>query len=616
MTIKSLSLVTATLLLNTHTFAEEVTLDEITITTATKTTQNISSVTSNVDVITAQEIEDRGFTTVTQALNTLPGISLSSSGGLGQDSSLYVRGMSTNRTLVLIDGVRYNNVTSPSGAAYTHLMIADIAQIEVVKGAQSGIWGADASAGVINIITKKAKSGLHGSAYVEGGSFKTKKYGATLSYATESYNFKVSHDVVDTDGFTAQAPYGEDIDLFEEDSYKNQTTSIELGVNINASNKVELTHTLIDTEGKYDTYQAPDSKAFANTKDTFSSINFHHVDNFNTLNIYAKSSVFDREFIAPNYMGEVETTEFDGEVKEYGINSKIPYGNEDFVLVGFDYKEFEHENEINKDYNNKGVFVTNSNTFNGFMDGKTIFTESLRYDNYSTFDNKLTGKIGLKHIHEKFKGLTTSVNYGTAYNVPTLYQLYSPYGNTSLSTEETKSFDITIAYKDFTVGYFNTKIDDMIDFDMGTYAYANMEGTSKINGIETAYKTSFFDILLLNVNYTHLLTAEDKEGKDLIRRAKDTLNVALDYYGIENLHLGIDAQYVGSRTDTKFNPDYSTSNVQTGKYTVVNLTANYDITKEIKVYGKIENLGDKYYQTVYGYTTSPRAFSLGLKASF
>ena len=617
MTIRSLSLITATLLFTTNTYAAE-DIGEITVISATKSSQNIEDVTSNIDVITAEDIEDRGFTTVTQAVNSLAGISFTSNGGLGQNTSLYIRGMSTNRTLVLIDGVRYNDVTSPSGASFAHLMIGEIEQIEVVKGAQSGIWGADASAGVINIITKKAKPGVHGSLYAEAGSFKTKKIGGNLSYKNEIFYLKASHNHVETDGFSAYLPYGEDLDNFEDDGYRNGTTHLQAGLQIDENNKIDITHTIINAKTQSDPYDMdigavnPNGKYDSEVKDTFSSINFNHVDSFNKLNVYAKNSNFSREYLDDHY-----SKYFDGEVREYGINSKIPYNNEDFVLVGIDYKKFEHENDINEDFDNKGIFVTNNNIFEGFMGGKTILTESLRYDDYSTFDNKLTGKIGLKHIHEKFEGLITSINYGTAYNVPTLYQLYSPYGNTALNPEETRSFDITVEYKDFKITYFDTKIDDMIDFDMSTYTYGNIAGTSKINGLEASYKRSFFEDFLLSVNYTHLFNAEDKDGEDLRRRAKDNFKIAVDYYGIEDLHLGMDAEYVGSRTDTGNSvwpapaPD-----VETGKYMVVNLTANYDITKEIQVYGKIENLTDEYYQTIYNYSTSPRAFYLGLKASF
>lgn len=617
MTTKTLSLITATLLL-TQTAFSNTTLEDITVVSATKTTQKIQNITSNVDVISAQDIEDRGYTTVTQALNSLPGITFTQNGGLGTSTSVNVRGMDSKSTLVLIDGIRFNDITGASGAPFAHLMVEDIAQIEVVKGAQSGIWGADAAAGVINIITKKPENGVHGAAHVEAGSFNTKKYGATLSTKTESYSLKVSHNVVDTDGFTAQSPKGEDIDIFEDDAYKNQTTNVQLGLNINETNKIDLAYTYVDAEGEYDTYQNPNGLANSTTKDSFASINFNHVDSFNELNVYANRSTFDRAFI-----DTFSTSPFEGQVDEYGINSKIPYGTQDFVLVGADYKHFEHTNTIGKDFNNKGVFITNNNTFNGFMGGTTILTESLRYDTYSTFDNELTGKIGLKHMHDAIEGLVASINYGTAYTVPTLYQLYAPgstfgdtyypIGNENLNPETTKSFDVTVAYKDLSLTYFNNKIDNLIEYTNG---YNNVEGTSNIDGIEIAYSKEILENLNLNMNYTNLFTAEDKDGNELKRRAKQTFKAAVDYYGIEDLHIGADLEYVGSRTDILFNADNTRSDVETGKYTVANFTADYQVTKAFQVYGKIVNITDEEYQTIYGYATSPRAFYAGIRAKF
>jgi len=180
-TIK-LSIITG-LFLNTNLMAEEK-LEEILVISATKTSQNIKDITSNTDIITAQEIED----TVTQALNSLSGINFSSNGGLGQTTSLYLRGMASKRLLVLVDGVRQNDITGLNGADFSNLLIGDIAQIEVIKGAQSGIWGADASAGVINIISKKAKKGFHGNLSAEFGEFKTTDLGASLSYAEDNYS--------------------------------------------------------------------------------------------------------------------------------------------------------------------------------------------------------------------------------------------------------------------------------------------------------------------------------------------------------------------------------------------------------------------------------------------
>ncbi len=612
---KTLSLITATLLFNTSTFAEE-TLQDIIVVSATKTTQNLKDVTSNVDVITAQEIEERGFTTVAEALDSLGGISLTQNGGLGQSTSVYLRGMNSQRTLVLIDGIRYNDHTGLNGAPFEHLMVDNIVQIEIIKGAQSGVWGADAGAGAINIITKDTRQGTHGSINAERGSFNTKKYGISLSQSVDDFYLKMAHHVIESDGFSAQTKGNVDLESLEDDGYKNKTTVFHAGYTINETNNIDISHTIIEASGEYDTFGNPNGIATYTNNETFSSIHFNHIDSFNTLSLYAKRSTFERDYTEPDFTGVVKTTSYKGKVEELGFNSKIPYAGTDFLVVGAEYKKFIESDNIQKSFENKGFFVTNSNTFHGFLGGETIFTQSFRHDTYSVFEDKSTFKIGLKHTHEAIEGLTSSINFGTAYNIPIPYQIYSPYGNERLKPESTASFDIGLAYKDLAINYFHTKIEDMIDFDTTTSKYANIAGASKISGVELTYRKELFWDLLLSVNYTYLLKAKDQKGNRLKRRLKNTLKLFLDYDGITDLHLSVNLQYAGSRTDTKFNPDFSSSDIETGKYTLLNVTGNYTISKEIDIYAKIINLTDERYQSVYGYATSPRAFYAGMRAKF
>jgi len=614
----TLSLIAATLSFTQTIGAQETDLGEITVTTATHTAQKIEELTSNVEVVTAEEIAERGYTTVTEALSGVSGISFVRNGGIGKSTSVFLRGMSSKHTLVLIDGMRYNDPTSLSGAPFADLTVDEIERIEIVKGAQSGIWGADASAGVINIITKKAQKGTHASAHLEGGSFATIKYGASVSHATDLYYVKIGYHVVDTDGFTTVAPYGTDIDLYEDDEYKNETLNLKAGIRFNENNAFDLLYTKIDGEGDADPYDGaifafdPNGDYRIESEYTFMKANFSHKDAFETLNLYAQRSDFSR-----TYPDATFGKNYDGTIDEYGLNSKIGYAQNDYLLVGVDYREYTHENDLDKSYDATGVFITNYNRFEGFVGGTTILTESIRYDDYSAFKSKITGKIGVKHIHEHIEGLVTSFNYGTAYNVPTMYNLYDPFsGNEDLTPENIESYDITIAYGNFKMTYFDNTIDNMIQyvskFDAnGNWIggnYENITGTSDINGLEFSYRRNFSSDWLLTSNFTHLIKAKDNQGKTLARRAKDTFNLTIDYYGIENLHIGADLQYIGERFDRS-----DRQGPQTGKYALINMTADYQVTENMTIYGKIENATNKYYQSVYGYATSPAAFYIGIK---
>lgn len=604
----STSLVVSLLISTTNLFSAQ-SLEPITVTSATKSTQSIKDVTSNVEVITKEDIQEKHFTTVSQALSTLSGISVTSNGGLGSSTNVYLRGNDSKRVLVLIDGIRYNDITGTSGAPFEHLMISDIEQIEVVKGAQSGIWGADASAGVINIITKSPKTGTHGDALVEYGSFNTKKYGMNLSHKSDKFYLKGSVSETDTDGYSSflakknTLNYGKRGDelYLEKDGYQNITGNVKAGYNFDDSNKIDLSHTIIDADGNFDN-STSDALNTSSTKDNFSTVSYENKNSFATTEVYGKKSVFDREYYYPAFGSK---TDFDGEVKEYGVKSNIPYLNENsFVVLGADYKNFEHKNEIKEDYSNDGLFITNSNKF---FD-KTTFTQSVRADNYDKFEDKETGKIGVKQeITEK---LSVSSNYGTAYNVPTLYNLYSQYGSEKLTPESTKGYDVSIAYLGFSATYFDNKVKDMIDFDTTTYKYTNYKGESDLDGYELAYKQNILEDLAFNVNHTHLI-AKSSDGLDLARRAKRESGFGLDYYGISKFHFNINGSYTGDRYDKA-----DKTGASTGNYTLWNSVINYEINKTFSTYIKVDNLFDKYYQTIDGYATAERSAYAGVRASF
>jgi len=576
-------------------------LTPITVCAASKSQQSILDVTSNISVITEDEIEEKHYTTVTEAISSLSGINFKQNGGLGQQTSLFLRGQASDRVLVLIDGVRYNDVTSLNGAAiFEHLMISDIKQIEIIKGAQSGVWGANATAGVINIVTKKASKGVHGSANFEYGSFDTIKYGANVSYSTDSYYIKASSQKVDSNGFSAQATNGQDIDNFEKDGYRNTTSNIKLGFKINETNKIDISHTIINAHSEYDGYNAPNAYKTSRVQQDVSSINFNHIDSFNEFDLYVNKSTIDRDF------PEEFTQSYDGNVLEYGAKSKINYREKDFIVVGGDYKTFEFLNSINKEYSNKALFLTNSNQFSCPLGGKIILTESLRSDHYSDFNNKTTGKIGLKRVFSN--ELFAKINYGTAYNIPTINNLYGPFGaNPNLTPESTRSFDFLINYKGLQATYFKTDIKNMIGYTTG---YVNLAGTSKIDGIELEYNKALSNEIFLSSNYT-FLNAKNNNDETLAYRPKHSANITLDYYGFEDVHLGIHANYIGERytSDNKMG-------TQTGKYTVINLSANYDLNNNTLLYAKVDNLFNKYYQIVDGYATAPLSAYAGIKIKF
>lgn len=608
----------ASFLLATNLYSQQISsLDEITISSATKSEEKLKNVTANVDVITAEDIESRKFKTVIEALNSLSGVSISSNGGIGTLSQVYLRGMKSENTLVLIDGIRYNNPYNGS-VDFAHLMINDIERIEVIKGAQSSVWGADASAGVINIITKSAKDGTFGNASVEYGRYDSKISKATISHKNKSFDAKLSATRVDTDGFSSISPKSSEAKNYEKDGYGNTTVDLKLGYNFDDSNRLSASYGIVDAKTKFDDMildaswnpdiiASANSKAETKTRNSIASLNYENKNTFATTNIYTNYSRFKNESKAPSFTSKNKT-----DIKEYGIKSTIPYLSEtSSITVGAEYKGFEDKEDINRKYNSKAIYLTNTNKF---FDDRTIFTQALRYDKYSNFDNKTTGKIGIKqYIIDE---LNISSNYGTGYNTPSFIQLYKTSwgGNPDLNPEKTKSYDVGFEYKGFSVTYFNTKVNNLMVSNASTsWKYKNIEGDSKFKGTEIAYKNSIIEDVFLNLSYTNL-SAKDSKDKKLQNRPSNKFNFGVDYYGLKDFHFNINGEYIGTRQSVNF--DYNKPDVKTGNYTIWNAVVDYDISKNFSTYLKLDNVFNKDYQIVDGYATSQRAAFVGLKASF
>ncbi len=601
----STSLVASLLLATTNLFSAQ-SLEPITVTSATKSTQSIKDVTSNVEVITKEEIEEKHFTTVTQALSTLSGINVISNGGLGNSSSVFIRGMDSRRILVLIDGVKFQDPSNTGGASFEHLMINDIERIEVVKGPQSGIWGADASAGVINIITKNNEEGTHTSVNTEFGSFQTKKYGMSVSNKTKKYDMGLSANRVLTDGFSSQVPYGDNPDDYVKNGYRNTTVNLKGGYNLTDSDRISANFNNINSLTQYDGNTPNQTKRSDNESNLY-SIAYNKIYNNHDVKLKYDISKFEKEQLEASAAYEVKN--YNGETQIVELSDTIKYFDNDNFIIGVNREQTDVDytkgnNVTNDDANiNKAIFLTNTNTFD-----KLIITESLRRDDYSTFNISNTGKIGAKYYI--LEDLSLSGNYGTAFNAPNLIQVLNPWGitNPDLEPEKTKGYDLSVNYKAITVTYFENKVENLINWKNSQYQ--NIEGTSTLKGYELAYKKAVIEDTFLNLNYT-ALDAEDSKGDDLARRAKNQVGFGVDYYGIDRFQFNVNGQYIGDRFDRA-----NKTGAETGNYTVWNSVINYDISKTYKAYLKVDNLFDKYYQTIDGYATAERSAYLGLKANF
>jgi vitamin B12 transporter len=291
-----------------------------------------------------------------------------------------------------------------------------------------------------------------------------------------------------------------------------------------------------------------------------------------------------------------------------------------FLRVGASYQLFNYEKQSgdeDKNYNTLSVFATNYNKLQLLPEHNTILTESIRYDKNSEFEDAFTGKVGLKQF--VYKDYYVGTNIGTGFNAPTIGQIYGEYGslaNPNLKPETSFTADVTVGNDTLWITAFYNEIDNLIvwsdpDGWGGNPAiYDNISGKSKFQGVEVTYEDYLFDTLGLGANYTYVQT-EDAEGKELARRPKSQLEVHATYYVSDDFDISANAQYIGERYDQA-----DKQGAQTGKYTVVNFVSNVKVNKYITVYGKINNIADKYYQVVDGYATAGRSLYFGLNAKY
>jgi len=585
---------------------------------ATKVAQTIEDTTSSVQVLTKEDIDERGYSSVLDLLNSFVGVGYTQDGGLGGLTKLYVRGVGGARVLVLVNGIRFQDPSSKYGADFSRLMLSNVEKVELISGAQSGVWGADASAGVINIITKKIENGFNSGANFQYGSFNTQEIGAYTSYITENYSANFSVNNYKTDGYSAQSLYGSDIDDYEDDGYENRTIDLSIGYNFTKSDKIFAQLVNIDVKSNNDTYSVGKGTENKNMRvETQTNLlNLSYIKNIfnNSIKLnynFAKFKKDDLDMTKGVY-------QYEGRTDEIELHDTISYRGKDFILVGSSYKKDDVESmKVDKSrdrdrVHSNALFITNTNFLNDF-----IVTESLRRDDYSNFGEKITGKIGVKYsVNDE---LFFSSNYGTGYNAPSIIMILNPQGkeNKDLEAEDTKSFDVTAQYKNLGITYFHNRVENLISYDKKKKQHINIDGTSTFKGVELKYSTDITDELFINISYTHL-SAKDKDSIELRRRVKDLYKFATDYYFNDVLKFNLNGEYVGERYDDMLSvkDPSKTKGRQTGKYLVMNFVTNYEITDKISTYLKINNIFDKYYQVVDGYSSSPRAFYSGLNMKF
>jgi|Deesub1362A_J573_1020465.scaffolds.fasta_scaffold00183_37 vitamin B12 transporter len=585
--------------------AETVTIEEVVV-TASRLAEPLEEATSDVIVITEEEIKEANVEFVTDILRQVSDLNLVQSGGKGKSATVLLRGGSSKQTLVMIDGVKVKSTTTGS-FDFSGIQVDDIERIEIVKGPQSTIYGSEAMAGVINIITKKGKGRLKTDFSFEAGSFNTYKPVLTISGGEKGFDYRITASYLKTDGISVAK------DGSEEDGYKNVSVSGKFGFKVAENSELEFT-------GRY--YYARNELDFGTTSPDdpnyvqhgnhyvlsgkgkfYPTDNWEHILTVSTVKDILKTR--DADAAASSWYNSDITTRMD--TVDWQHNFYL--SDTEIVTVGVEYRNEKGENEgtFDKAVDNKAVYLNTK-----FKKENVTFNIGLRYDDHETFGSKTTYRLGavqdIKEANARFR-----VSYATGFRAPTFNELFWPgYGNSALKPEESTSWEVGIDQDlsnrtSVSITYFEQEYENLIQTDPATWTAANI-AEAEVKGIETDATFKLTNAFNLKASYTYLDTEDKSTGQRLTRRPIDKFNLTARFAD-KNSSVLAEFIYVGKRYDSSAGRDLA-------PYSLVNLSGSYKMKRNLTLFARVENLFDEDYEEAGGYGTPGISFYGGIKTAF
>jgi vitamin B12 transporter len=598
------------------------------VVTATRLETPDKKVASSVTVITAEDIEASGVNSVSEILNTIPGLEIFRLGGAGQQSSVLLRGADPAHLLVLVDGFAVNDPGSPKGTFnWAHFMVENIERIEVLRGPQSTLYGSDAMAGVINIITKSGEGLLGTTLDLEAGSFETRSGRLTIG-GGDRFNYSLALSSIESKGISVAA---EEDGNKEKDGYQNLSMSGRVDVPVGTDGKLTVTARKMDSEADLDEING---NTFLFEDDPNSTIEENQLFTGARLLLYFLGGQLEQSFGIS--MADYERTyrnppdvsnpnndleKDDGVTMAVNLQSTFDLGKSGLLTAGLDLEEDRARSQA--DFSGFPITVDQhevSRTGIYLQEQLSIgeswsFIAGGRLDDHDGFDNQFTYRVGTSiRINGGWKIRGT---WATGFKAPTIYQLYnSSSGNPNLDAETSKGWDVGLD-KDMdslqgTLGltWFGNSFEDLIDFS--GFTYFNVQ-EAKTSGVEVFGELRPAEALNVRVGFTVLDTEDVTTGEDLIRRPEEKVTFSADYRFGSRGHMSLTGIYVGDRTDKDFST-LPAGTVTLNSYTLVNLAGSLAISDRLKLTGLVENLFDEVYQEVFGYGTPGRSAYFGIKA--
>lgn len=566
-----------------------------------------------VTVIDREEIERKQFHSLQDLLRTIPSISYTSSGGLGQTTGISIRGTNSNALLVLVDGQKVGSATLGQ-TAFEHLPMAQIERVEVVRGPRSSLYGSEAIGGVVKVYTRKgATEGVKPFAAFTYGSHETYEANAGINIRHDNSWATLSAAGLKTQGINAST-FKEPQDL-DKDGYENASISLRAGYQVN--DRLEVGVNALHVDGKYE-YDSQDDWGYGAYTDT---ANVHAKIEQNIYGAHAKFKANDlwttelklgrSEDKNESYDAYPATFETLRDSASW-LNTFALHPNHT-VVAGLDYQldEIKSSNTYTDNQrDNLGYFAQ----YLGNV-GKIELQGALRFDDNEQFGDKTTGNATLGYRFNDT--ILAYATYATAFRAPTFNDLYYPNsGNPNLAPETSKNTEIGVkgqhALINWEVNAFENDVDNLIAWApnaAGNWLPSNIN-QARIRGVELVLGQNY-DNVSWNLNYTRQdpeNRSKGQEGEQVPYRPKQILNVSVDY-AIDQWTVGGSVHAEDQRKTGNFN------NPKLHGFALFDARVSYQATPELAIQAKLANVFDVDHNTNNGYQQDGRTAWFTLRYS-
>jgi vitamin B12 transporter len=558
---------------------------------------------------------------ISEILRTVPSVSIAQRGGIGSQTSAFIRGGDSSQTLVLIDGVRINDPSSPNAAFdFGALLTGNVEKIEVLRGPNSVIWGSQAIGGVVNIHTLEPTAALAVNARAEYGYRNSGEVQANVAGTSGALSGSIGAGYYRTDGISALAAGT------ERDGYKNFSANGKL--------KIKLApDTSLDLRGYYNSGTVAFDDPFGATPDTFPTTRNKQFVGYVGLNAtliggrlhnrvsYARTDL-SRIGSEPNVPFSFNVNNLRGTIDRFEYHGSFDIAKAATFVFGI-----EHERSFARTFFPAGGGAVpdqaTSNVTSGFgqiilrpVRGLTL-TGGVRHDAYSQYGGQTT--FGGNFAYTPNGGKTViRGTYAEGFRAPTLTEALLPFGNTALKPETARSFDVGLeqSFLDGKIAasatYYRRTSQDLITFSFLTFQSENI-ARARAEGLELGLALRPVQGLSVNANYS-LVNAQSRTaptiGNRLALRPKHNAHASIDWKTPWGITLGGDVALRGDSFDDLGNT------TRLDGYALVALRASYAVASGLEVFGRIENLFDVKYENVATYGTYGRNAHIGVRAKF